>query len=58
MVANPTIDSVIYMFRHYEALAEKCFDVYNDPIEAYFMYDYYMGMTAMYENILIRILYI
>lgn len=52
MVANPDISSVIWMFRHYNALAKRCFDVYKDPVEAYFMYDYYMEMAGIYENVL------
>lgn len=56
MIANPDINAVIWMFRHYEALAKKCFDIYKDPVEAYFMYDYYMEMATMYENVLKQIL--
>jgi len=56
MVANPKIESLIFMFRHYEALAKKCFEIYPDIVDAYFMYDYYIGKAEMYEDILLRVL--
>lgn len=49
MVENPNIESLIYLFRHYENQANKCFEIYDKLEQAYFMYDYYMEMASIYE---------
>lgn len=56
MIANPPIDSLIYMFNHYRKQAKWCFEIYPDMVDAYFMHDYYMEMAAIYEQaILVRL---
>lgn len=50
MIANPPIESLIYFFNHYKKQAERCFEIYHDICEAYFMFDYYMEMATIYEQ--------
>lgn len=38
------------MYRHYQAQAELCFEVYPDLVDAYVIYDYNMQMSAIYEE--------
>lgn len=52
ITANPSIPSLIYLFRHYEGLAKSCWDVYKDVADAAYMWDYYMEMAQMYERVL------
>lgn len=52
MVANPDINNLIYMFRYYQNEAVKCFEVYPDMVDAYFMYDCYMEVASGYEAVL------
>lgn len=50
MVRNPDINNLIYLFRHYQAQAKRCFDVYKKIDQAYYMYDFYMEMAGVYES--------
>jgi len=47
---EPSIQSLIYMFNYYKSQAKKCFDVYKDILDAYYMFDYYMEMADIYER--------
>ena len=53
MIANPDINSLIWMYRHYENLAKSAWHIYPDMVDAYFMYDYYMEMAEDYEQLII-----
>lgn len=50
MIANPDINSLIFMYNHYRLQADRCFDIYSDIVQAYFMYDYYIEMADIYER--------
>lgn len=50
MVQNPDINNIIWMYRHYKAQAKRCFDIYKNIEEAYYMYDFYMEFADVYER--------
>lgn len=56
MMPHPPIDKLIYMFRYYENQAKRCFDLYTDIVDAYFMYDYNMEMAGIYEQKILELI--
>lgn len=54
MIQKTDISVAIKLFNYYRAHADRCFDIYPDICEAYFMFDYCMEIAEMYERVILE----
>ena len=46
------IRAIAWMIIHYSKTAQEAFNIYNDIVDAYTVYDFYMERVSRYEAML------